>query len=209
MRLQSNKHLDFSLKIKRTPWAENPAKPTLTCDLQKLWDNKWMLSEATKFVVICCSSTENYHTMSFDFTPPCHFYTCCPSNYLLIYPCYCYGQINQHLLSNYYVPSIALNGKYKHEWDTVCTGALKNRELHLIQWRFEMRELQHLTGLGTLDDRHIELTLLGKDMKRYYKKRKTHGGMKWSVMFLKGQTIPQHKHIVRGRERPEHRESSG
>ena len=70
----------------------------------------------------------------------------------------------------------------------VHTSALKT-EWQLIQWRFEMRERHHFTGLGSLNDRHTELTQVGKDMKRYYRKRKQHEGMKWSVTCLEGQSF--------------------
>ena len=77
----------------------------------------------------------------------------------------------------------------------VHTGALKT-ELLLIQFRFEMREWQHLTGLGSPNDRHTELPQLGKNTKRYYTKTNQHEGLKWSLMCLKGQTVLQHKHIM-------------
>ena len=52
-----------------------------------------------------------------------------------------------------------------------------------------MREWHHFTGLGSQNDRHTELTQVGKDMKRYYRKRKQHEGMKWSVMCLEGHSF--------------------
>lgn len=143
--------------------------------------------------------------MPFDFIPLCHFYTCCPSNYLFIHVTPMFRSTNICWATIMGQPAIVLSGKHKDKWDMVCKGALKTEKCTWSSGDLRWGKNFNIT----VDEGHPMMYRI-YPLRDGYREKKMHEGTNWSVMFLKWQfhsinTI--RRGGCRGREWPHHRES--